>query len=57
MFGVCIMVIIIVKGMPPNLTNHLINKALAIDSLLFMMSALLSFSSIRLGQCTEPLER
>jgi hypothetical protein len=57
MVGACIMVISIVKSMGPGLANHLIDKALAIDSLLFMISALLSFSSIRLKQSTERLER
>lgn len=57
MVGACIMVISIVKSMEPGLTNYLIDKALAIDSLLFMMSALLSFSSIRLEQSAERLER
>lgn len=57
MVGVCIMVISIVKSMGPGLTNHLIDKALAIDSLLFMISALLSFSSIRLEQPAVRLER
>lgn len=57
MVGVCIMVISIVKSQDPGLTNYLIDKALAIDSLLFMISALLSFSSIRLEQSTEGLER
>lgn len=53
----CIMVISIVKTMTPDLTNYLIDKGLAIDSLLFMISALLSFLSIRLEQSTERLER
>jgi hypothetical protein len=57
MVGVCIMVISIVKSMAPGITNYLIDKALAIDSLLFMISALLSFSSIRLNESTEGLER
>jgi hypothetical protein len=57
MVGVCIMVISIVKSMGPGLANYLIDKALAIDSLLFMISALLSFLSIRLEQSTESLER
>ena len=57
MVGVCIMVISIVKSMSPGLANYLIDKALAIDSILFMISALLSFSSIRLKQSTERLER
>ena len=57
MVGVCIMVISIVKSMGPGLANYLIDKALAVDSLLFMISALLSFSSIRLVQSTDRLER
>ncbi len=57
MAGVCIMVISIVKSMSPGLANHLIDKALGIDSILFMISALLSFSSIRSKQSTERLER
>ena len=57
MVGVCIMVISIVKSMGPGLANYLIDKALAIDSILFMISALLSFSSIRLEQSAERLER
>jgi hypothetical protein len=57
MVGVCIMVISIVKTSPPGLVNYLIDKALAIDSILFMISALLSFSSIRLERCTARLER
>ena len=57
MVGVCIMVISIVKSMGPGLAKYLIDKALAIDSLLFMISALLSFSSIRLNQSTDRLER
>jgi hypothetical protein len=57
MVGACIMVISIVKSMGPGLTNYLIDKALAVDSLLFMISALLSFSSIRLEQSAAHLER
>lgn len=57
MVGICITVISIVKSMEPGFTNYLIDKALAIDSLLFMISALLSFSSIRLEQSTKRLER
>ena len=57
MVGVCIMVISIVKGMPPDIVNYFIDKALAIDSLLFTVSALLSFLSIRLERSTASLER
>jgi hypothetical protein len=48
---------VLLKVWGPGLTNHLIDKALAVDSLLFMVSALLSFLSIRLNQSTEHLER
>ncbi len=57
MVGVCITVISIVKVMNPGLINYLIDKALAIDSVLFMISALLSFSSVRSAQSTVRLER
>ena len=57
MVGVCIMVISIVKGMPPDAVNYLIDKALAIDCVLFMASALFSFLSIRLEKSTLCLER
>jgi hypothetical protein len=48
MVGVCIMVISIVKSLPTDSVNYFIDKALAIDSVLFMISALFSFLSIRL---------
>lgn len=57
MVGVCITVISIVKGVNPGLAGFLIDKALAVDSVLFMVSALLSFSSIRLPQSSLRLER
>lgn len=57
MVGVCIMVISIVKSMPTTMVNYFIDKALAIDSVLFMISALLSFLSIRLERSTARLER
>ncbi|MEI6744624.1 MAG: hypothetical protein WCL34_01600 [Methylococcaceae bacterium] len=57
MVGVCIMVISIVKGMPPDAVNYFIDKALAIDCVLFMTSALFSFLSIRLEKSTIGLER
>ncbi len=57
MVGVCIMVISIVKSLHPDLENYLIDKTLAIDSVLFMLSALLSFSSIRAGRSSDNLER
>lgn len=57
MVGVCIMVISIVKSMPSNMVSYLIDKALAIDSVLFLISALFSFLSIRLERSTLSLER
>jgi hypothetical protein len=57
MVGVCIMVISIVKSQPSDMVSYLIDKALAIDSLLFTVSALLSFLSIRIERSTEGLER
>ncbi|MEQ1638042.1 MAG: hypothetical protein ABL903_15265 [Methylococcales bacterium] len=57
MVGACIMVISIVKSMAPGIANYLIDKALAIDSILFMVSALLSFLSIRLDRSSVNLER
>ena len=57
MVDACIMVISIVKSLHPNLANYLIDKGLAIDSVLFMVSALLSFSSIRAGRSSDSLER
>ena len=56
MVGVCIMVISIVKSMPADAVNYFIDKALAIDSILFMISSLLSFLSIRLERSTLGLE-
>lgn len=57
MVGVCIMVISIVKSTVPGFAYYLIDKALAIDSLLFMISALLSFLSIRMDRSSAGLER
>jgi hypothetical protein len=56
MVGACIMVISIVKNMSPGLENYLIDKALAIDSVMFMLSAFLSFLSIRTEQYSARLE-
>lgn len=57
MVGACIMVISITKSLHPDLTSFLIDKGLAIDSVLFMVSALLSFSSIRARRASARLER
>ena len=56
MVGVCIMVISIVISMHPGLMNYLIDKALAIDSVLFMLSSIISFLSIRAEQYSVRLE-
>lgn len=56
MVGVCIMVISIVKTINTGIANY-IDKALAIDSILFMSSAMLSFLSIRIDQSSATLER
>lgn len=57
MVGVCIMVISIVKSLPADTVNYFIDKALAMDSLLFMISALFSFLSIRLEHSELRFER
>jgi multisubunit Na+/H+ antiporter MnhF subunit len=56
MVGVCIMVISIFKSVGPGLEIYLIDKVLAIDSVMFMLSALLSFLSIRTEQSSERIE-
>lgn len=56
MVGVCIMVISIVKSLPPDKVNYFIDKAVAVDSLLFMISALFSFLSIRLANTLPRFE-
>ena len=55
MVGVCIMVISIVKGMPADTVNYFIDKALAVDCVLFMVSALFSFISIRFSSTFVPI--
>ncbi|MFM8333098.1 MAG: hypothetical protein ACKN9T_15545 [Candidatus Methylumidiphilus sp.] len=57
MVGICITVISIAKGFHADLANYVIDKALAVDSVLFMSSALLSFSSIRSEKYSSSLER
>ncbi|MCX7089534.1 MAG: hypothetical protein NTV00_15965 [Methylococcales bacterium] len=57
MVGVCIMVISIVKSSDQGVANYLIDKALALDSVLFMVSSLMSFLSIRLDKSSVMLER
>ncbi|MDD5461705.1 MAG: hypothetical protein PHG00_08745 [Methylococcales bacterium] len=50
------MVISIVKSMSPGLASYLIDKALVIDSVIFMLSACLSFLAIRSYQYEARLE-
>jgi hypothetical protein len=57
MVGVCTMVISIVKSLPPDAVNFFIDKGLAMDSLLFMISALFSFLAIRLENSNLRFER
>ena len=57
MVGASITVISIVKSMHPDIANYVIDKALAIDSVLFMVSAFLSFSSMRADKYSAHLER
>lgn len=57
MVGVCIMVISIVKANDIGLANYLIDKGLAIDSVMFMISSLFSFLSIRVDKSSITLER
>lgn len=57
MVGVCITVISIVKTLNQGVINYLIDKALAVDSILFMISAVLSFWSIRSEESALNLER
>ncbi len=56
MVGVCIMVITIVKTLSPDFVHYLIDEALAIISVVFMVSALLSFLSIRANNHSQKLE-
>lgn len=59
MVGVCIMVISIVKANDIGIANYLIDKglAVAVDSILFMISSLFSFLSIRADKSSLTLER
>jgi hypothetical protein len=57
MVGVCIMVISIVKSLNAGVISYLIDKTLAIDSVMFMLSAFLSYLSIRSEHYALRLER
>ena len=54
--GVCMMVIGIIKGMHVGYTGQIIDKILAIDSIIFMVSAICSYLSIRLPDFSLRLE-
>lgn len=56
MVGVCMTVISIVK-ITPQLDASLIDEALALDSVLFLASAILSFVSMRSAERGTRLER
>lgn len=47
MVGVCMTVVSIVKLVHPAGVGHLIDKVLAVDSVIFLASAILSFVSMR----------
>ena len=47
MVGVCMTVVSIVKLVHPGGIGHLIDKLLALDSIIFLASAILSFTSMR----------
>ncbi len=57
MVGACMVVISIVKTLRPGLAGYLIDKLLAVDSVLFLISALLSYFSIRSQASSTSLER
>jgi hypothetical protein len=57
MVGACMVVISIVKGLHPGWAGYLIDKLLAVDSVLFLISALISFYSIRSATSSARLER
>ncbi len=57
MVGACMVVISIVKTLGPGLAGYLIDKLLAVDSVLFLVSAMLSYFSIRSQESSASLER
>lgn len=54
--GVCMMVISIIKGMHVGYAGQIIDKILAIDSIIFMGSAACSYLSMRLPDFSLRLE-
>ncbi len=57
MVGVCMTVVSIVKLVHPMGIGHLIDRMLALDSIVFLASAMLSFISMRRTAGAEQLER
>lgn len=55
--GVCMMVISIIKGMHVGYGGQIIDKILAIDSIIFMGSAYCSYLSMRLPNFSLRLEK
>ena len=56
MVGVCMTVISVMQLLPKNAISPLADKALAIDSLIFLASAMMSYRSLR-GRGDEMLEK
>lgn len=54
--GVCMMVISIIKGMHIGYAGQIIDKVLAMDSIIFMVSAICSYLSMRLSALSLRLE-
>ncbi len=57
MIGVCMTVVSIVKLVHLNASGVLIDRLLAADSIIFLMSAILSFSSMQRMENAMRLER
>ena len=57
MVGVCMMVISVMQLLPKNSVSPWTDKILAIDSLFFLASTLLSYRSLRTQSGSESLEK
>ncbi len=57
MVGVCMMVISVLQLLPKNSVSPWTDDLLAIDSLLFLGSTILSYRSLRSNQRSEKMER
>lgn len=55
--GVCITVISIIKGMHVGYAGQIIDKMLAIDSIIFMVSTACSYLSMRIARLSVRLEK